>query len=101
MNESLLCPRFEKAMTILSQRWTGLVIYRLLSGPLRFSELESSFGISGKVLSDRLKELENEGIIIRNVIPETPVRIEYSLTEKGQALEPVLREIEQWSKNWA
>lgn len=100
MNQSLVCPRFEKAINILSQRWTGLVIYQLITGPKRFGTLESSMGISGRVLSERLKELENQGIVKREVFPETPVRIEYSLTEKGLALEPVMKEIEKWSQTW-
>ncbi|WP_174727458.1 winged helix-turn-helix transcriptional regulator [Mesobacillus harenae] len=100
MDQSAICPRFEKAMSIMSQRWTGLVIYQLLTGPKRFCSLESSMGISGRVLSDRLKELENQDIVKREVYPETPVRIEYSLTEKGRALEPMMKEIEKWSQTW-
>ena len=65
----------------------------------RFSEIQSSIGISGKVLSDRLKELEHQEIVKRKVIPETPVIIEYSLTEKGHSIEPILRTIENWSQN--
>ncbi len=95
-----ICPRFEKAMSILSQRWTGLIIYQLLGGPQRFCSLESSIGVSGRVLSERLKDLENEGIVKREVFPETPVRIEYSLTNKGVALEPLMRDIEKWSQAW-
>lgn len=95
-----ICPRFEKAMSILSQRWTGLIIYQLLGGPQRFCSLESSIGVSGRVLSERLKDLENEGIVKREVFPETPVRIEYSLTDKGVALEPLMKDIEKWSQNW-
>ncbi|ESU31098.1 HxlR family transcriptional regulator [Bacillus sp. 17376] len=95
-----ICPRFEKAMTILSQRWTGMIIYQLLAGPQRFCTIESSVGVSGRVLSERLKDLENEGIVRREVHPETPVRIEYSLTEKGKALEPLMKEIEKWSQSW-
>lgn len=97
---STLCPRFEKAMKMISQRWTGLVIYQLLSGPQRFCSIESSLPISGRLLSERLKDLEKEGIVKREVFPETPVRIEYSLTPKGRALEPLLRELEKWSQNW-
>lgn len=100
MNQSVICPRFEKAMGILSQRWTGLVIYQLLTGPKRFSTLESSIGISGRVLSERLKDLETLEIVKREVYPETPVRIEYSLTQKGQALQNILKEIEKWSQIW-
>jgi DNA-binding HxlR family transcriptional regulator len=99
LNKSI-CPRFEKAMGLLSQRWTGLIIYQLLAGPQRFCTIESSIGVSGRVLSERLKDLENEGIVKREVFPETPVRIEYSLTEKGFALEPLMREMEKWSQHW-
>ena len=100
MNPSLLCPRFEKAMTIINKRWTGLIVFQLLSGPHRFSTLESSLPISGRLLSERLKELEKEGIVNREVYPETPVRIVYSLTTKGLALEPIIIEIQNWSQDW-
>ncbi|PIC64110.1 MarR family transcriptional regulator [Sporosarcina sp. P13] len=100
MKQSNICPRFEKAISLLSQRWTALIIYQMVSGPHRFCSLQSSIGISGKVLSERLKDLELKGIIKRDVIPETPVMIEYSLTEKGYALKPVLNEIENWSQSW-
>ncbi|OLN22419.1 transcriptional regulator [Domibacillus antri] len=100
MDPSIICPRFEKAVAILSQRWTALVIYQLLSGPQRFCSMTDTLGISGRVLSERLKELENQGIVKRNVIPETPVRIEYSLTEKGVSFAPIMREIDKWSQSW-
>lgn len=100
MKETAICPRFEKAISLLSQKWTALVIYQLLSGTQRFSEIQSAIGISGKVLSDRLKELEEKGIVKREVIPETPVIIEYSLTEKGRSMEPIIRNIEKWSQEW-
>ncbi|OLS37159.1 transcriptional regulator [Alkalihalophilus pseudofirmus] len=95
-----ICPRFEKAMGLMSQRWTGLIIYQLLTGPQRFCSIESAIGVSGRVLSERLKDLENEGIVKREVFPDTPVRIEYSLTEKGISLEPFMREMEKWSQDW-
>lgn len=101
MSNFQLCPRFEEAMKIISQRWTGLIIYEMMhSGTQRFSEIEASLPISGRVLSERLKALEQTGVIKREVFPETPVRIEYSLTEKGHALEPVLKSIEAWAMNW-
>lgn len=100
MKQSELCPKFEKGMEILSKRWTGLILHQLLSGPHRFCEVESAIPISGRLLSERLKDLEREGIVNRKVFPETPVRIEYSLTEKGQALAPVIKEIEKWSETW-
>lgn len=100
MTQPTICPKFEKAISLLSQRWTALVIYQLLLGTQRFSEIQSSIGISGKVLSDRLKELEQLDIVKREVIPETPVLIEYSLTEKGHSMEPIIRTIENWSQDW-
>ncbi|MFS8630531.1 MAG: helix-turn-helix transcriptional regulator [Bacillales bacterium] len=95
-----ICPKFERAINLISQRWTGLIIYVLLEGPRRFCQIESAIGISGRVLSQRLKELEEEGIVKREVYPEMPVRIEYSLTDKGKALEPLIQEIEKWSQEW-
>lgn len=100
MNKSQLCPKFEKAMSLLSKRWTGLIIYQLLSGQQRFCTIEQAIGISGRLLSERLKELESQGIVKREIYPETPVRIEYSLTEKGKSLEPLMKEIEAWSQTW-
>jgi DNA-binding HxlR family transcriptional regulator len=100
MTQPAICPKFEKALSILSQRWTALVVYQLLLGTQRFSEIQSSIGISGKVLSDRLKELEQHNIVKREVIPQTPVIIKYSLTEKGHSMEPILKTIETWSQSW-
>ncbi|MBS4177902.1 winged helix-turn-helix transcriptional regulator [Lederbergia citrea] len=99
MQESV-CPKFEKAMSILGQRWTGLIIHQLLNGPQRFCTVEAAMPISARVLSERLKDLEQEGIVRRQVFPETPVRIEYSLTDKGLALQPLMKEIEKWGESW-
>ncbi|WP_102347796.1 winged helix-turn-helix transcriptional regulator [Bacillus sp. Marseille-P3661] len=99
VNENI-CPKFEKALSIISKRWTTLIIFQLLKGPQRFSNIESEIGISGRVLSERLKDLENENIVKREVFNETPVRIEYSLTEKGVALETSIREIQKWAEGW-
>jgi DNA-binding HxlR family transcriptional regulator len=100
MNKTTLCPRFEKGMQLLSKRWTGLIVHQLLQGPQRFCNIEGAFPISGRILSERLKDLEHEGMVKRDVYPETPVRIEYSLTEKGLALAPVIKEIEKWAVDW-
>ena len=100
MNNTTLCPRFEKGMQILSKRWTGLIVYQLIQGPQRFCKIEAAFPISGRILSERLKDLEQEGIVKREVYPETPVLIEYSLTEKGLALAPAIKQIEKWSFEW-
>lgn len=100
MDLPTICPKFEKAISLLSQRWTALIIYQLLVGPQRFKEIQSAIGISGKVLSERLKELEKKDIVKREVIPETPVIIKYSLTEKGRSMESILKSIENWSQQW-
>lgn len=100
MDTSVICPRFESAISLLSQRWTGLIIYQLLSGPQRFSQLTEVIGISGRLLSERLKNLEANGLVTRTVYPETPVRVEYELTEKGMSLKPVMDELQKWSRQW-
>lgn len=98
--EPVICIKFEKASKLLSKRWVGLIINQLMDGPKRFSTLESEIQMSGKVLSERLKELEKEKIISRTVYPEVPVRVEYELTKKGYALKPVMTAIDQWSQRW-
>ncbi|MBR3380656.1 MAG: winged helix-turn-helix transcriptional regulator [Bacillus sp. (in: Bacteria)] len=101
MNQSDMCPRFEKADELLSKRWVALIVFQLLSGSQRFSEIEAALtNLSGRVLSERLKELEAAGIVKREVFAETPVRIEYSLTDMGRSLAPVFEEIAKWSSEW-
>ena len=100
MKEISLCPRLSKALDLIGKRWTALIIYQLLEGPQRFNAIEAALPISGRLLSERLKELEKEGIVGRKVYSEIPIRVEYSLTEKGRSLEATVREIENWSKNW-
>ena len=100
MNETGLCPRLAKAMDLIGKRWTGLILYQLLDGSQRFNEIESALPVSGRLLSERLKELEKEGLVERKVYSEVPVRVEYSLTEKGQALEDAIRNIESWATGW-
>ena len=96
-----MCPRYQHAIAILGKRWTGLILKLLLNRPLRFNELAERIEVvSDRMLSERLKELEAEGVIERRVYPETPVRIEYRLTEKGEALAPVLEAIAQWGERW-
>ncbi len=96
-----ICPRYEHAIQLLGKRWTGLLLYALLEGPRRFCELTTRVeGLSDRVLSDRLRELEVEGIIERIVYPQIPVRVEYQLTEKGRALEPVVQAIQKWAEKW-
>ncbi|TMW71788.1 winged helix-turn-helix transcriptional regulator [Alteribacter natronophilus] len=101
MEQNELCPKFESAFQLLGKRWNGLIIRVLMTGPRRFREISAVIpNMSDKMLVERLKQLECEGIVKRNVYPETPVRIEYMLTEKGQALEPAMDAFQSWAENW-
>jgi len=95
------CPRYERAVRILGKRWTALIIRALLGGSRRFSEISAYVSpISDRLLSQRLKELEAEGIVEKRVYPETPVRIEYVLTDKGRQLQDVVESIQRWADGW-
>lgn len=97
--ERHICPKFEKTFELLGRRWTGLIIRILMEDPVRFGEIEQAIpGLSDRMLAERLKELEAEGIVTRRVYPEMPVRIEYSLTEKGQSLAKALDPIQKWAE---
>jgi len=96
-----LCPRFHKAVELVGARWTGAIIHLLLPGRARFSELRLAIpDMSDRMLSERLRELEAEGIVERTVIPDVPVRIEYALTDKGRALQAALDAIGRWAERW-
>ncbi|GAB6929821.1 helix-turn-helix domain-containing protein [Paenibacillus sp. JCM 10914] len=96
-----MCPRFESAFSFLGKRWNGLIIQTLMSGPKRFKDISNLIpSMSDKMLSERMKDLECEGILSRHVYPETPVRIEYELTEKGKALQPVMEQVSAWAEHW-
>ncbi|MCC3379753.1 winged helix-turn-helix transcriptional regulator [Paenibacillus farraposensis] len=96
-----MCPRFETAFSCLGKRWNGLIIQSMMSGPKRFKDISNLIPtMSDKMLSERMKDLENEGILTRHVYPETPVRIEYELTSKGRALQPVMEQIQFWAEEW-
>lgn len=102
MENFQLCPKFESAFELLGKRWTGLIIRTLLGGKKRFSDIvEVIPNMSARMLTERFKELESEGIITRKVYPETPVRIEYELTEKGLELKSVMDEVQKWAEKWS
>ena len=94
------CKRYEKATEILGKRWTGLILRQLLDEPRRYGELAAAMDISDRVLSERLKELEAEGILERTVEPGPPVRVSYALSKKGAALYKVLDELSRWADRW-
>ena len=93
--------RFHKAVELIGRRWSGAIIQILLQQPSRYAELRTAIpDITDRMLSERLRELEDEAIVARTVIPETPVRVEYSLTAKGRALAPALDAIGHWAERW-
>ena len=95
------CPAYRKAIEIVGRRWTGSIIRSMLAGASRFSEILGAVpGLSDRLLSERLKQLELEGIVERTVVPSTPVRIEYRLTGKGQGLASVVRSVNEWAETW-
>ena len=94
-------PLFHEATEMIGKRWNGAIIYCLFHGLKRFSELENAIpGLSSRMLSERLKELEDHNLIRREVIPERPVRIEYTLTDKGIDLGDVIKAIYRWARKW-
>jgi DNA-binding HxlR family transcriptional regulator len=96
-----LCARFHRASELIGRRWTGAIIFVLLKSRCRFATLRDAIPeITDRMLSDRLQELEQEGILERTVIPETPVRVEYALTKKGRALAGAVDAIAEWAHKW-
>jgi DNA-binding HxlR family transcriptional regulator len=101
MDYTKMCPKYEAATEILGKKWTGLIIRVLLGGPKRFKDVKEQIpDMSDRILTERMKELENFGVLKRNVYPETPVRIEYELTSKGKDLISVIESIQTWAENW-
>jgi DNA-binding HxlR family transcriptional regulator len=96
-----LCPRFHRASELIGRRWTGAIIFVLLKARCRFATLREAVPeITDRMLSERLQELEDEGIVARTVIPEMPVRVEYELTKKGRALAAPIEAIAHWADKW-
>ena len=96
-----VCPHFHRAIELIGKRWTGAIVSALTERPMRYAELGKAVpGLSDRLLSQRLRELEDEGLVKRVVEAGTPVRVVYSLTEKGLELDPALRELKAWAKRW-
>ena len=95
------CPRYLQAVELVGRRWTGAILRALLTGPARYNEIRGGIpDISDRMLSERLKELESEGIVVRSVMPESPIRVEYALTDKGRDLENAIMAIAHWAERW-
>lgn len=96
-----VCPKFERAFSLIGKRWTGLIIRILKSGKSRFTDIGKQIPhLSARMLSERLRELEHENIVLRIVHNEVPVRIEYELTVKGYELADALDCIQDWAEKW-
>ncbi|MCZ4248944.1 winged helix-turn-helix transcriptional regulator [Bacillus amyloliquefaciens] len=96
-----MCPKMESAFSLLGKRWNGLIIHVLMDGPKRFKDMTETIPtISQKMLAERLKELEQNEIIERQVLPETPVKVIYKLTDKGMALQAVFQEMQKWADSF-
>jgi DNA-binding HxlR family transcriptional regulator len=96
-----VCPHFHAAIELIGKRWTGAIVFALIEGPLRFGELAKAVpGLSDRLLSQRLRELEQEGLVEREVESGSPVRVTYSLTEAGAELGPAIAELKEWARRW-
>ena len=101
MDFGYMCPRYERAVQVLGKRWTGLIIRSLMDGPRRFTDIRTYVcGLSDRLLSERLQELELEGIVGRAVHDRRPVSVQYSLTAKGADLRMVVEAIQTWADRW-
>ncbi len=95
------CEVYAQLMDLLSRRWMGLILRVLMSGPHRFNQiLAAGPGLSDPLLTQRLREMEAKGIVERHVLPESPVRVEYELTEAGKDLERAVRALSDWASKW-
>jgi DNA-binding HxlR family transcriptional regulator len=95
------CTHYHRAVEMIGKRWTGAIVAVLMEGPLRFSQIRECVpDLSDRLLSERLKELEAEGLVERHVFDEVPVKVQYDLTDKGRALQPVVQALRTWGRTW-
>jgi DNA-binding HxlR family transcriptional regulator len=95
-------PEFHHAVELIGRRWSGAIIWALAEHDHYFGELCQAIpGLSDRLLSRRLRELESEGLVSRSVHSGTPPRVSYALTDKGEALRPALDELEAWARRWS
>lgn len=94
------CP-LETALSLIGGKWKGVILYRLIENTLRFGELKKIMPtITQRMLTKQLRELEEDGLIIREVYREVPPKVEYSLTNKSVALQPILLALESWGSEY-
>lgn len=96
-----VCPHFHAAIEMIGKRWSGAIIWALGEGRMRFADLKRAVpGLSDRLLSSRLRELEDAGLVERQVQEGIPVRVSYSLTEKGNQLQPAIQAVRDWARVW-
>ncbi len=94
-------PEFHHAVELIGRRWSGAIIWALTGRDHYFGELSQAIpGLSDRLLSRRLRELEAEGVVVRSVEDGTPPRVSYGLTEKGEALKPAIDALGEWARRW-
>lgn len=99
--DAAFCPRFHQAVELVGRRWNGVILRTLLHGANRFGQIRETIPeLTDKMLAARLKELEAEGILTRTVVPDTPVRVEYALTDKGRDLQRAIATLDDWADRW-
>ena len=100
-DEPKVCARYHHAVELIGRRWSGAIISVMLAGPQCFNELLAAVpGLSDRLLSERLRELESEGLVRRTVRPGPPVRVSYELTPAGDSLKPVVDALGKWAERW-
>ena len=98
---SQVCSRFHHAVELIGRRWSGAIISSMISRPRCFNEFFAAVpGLSDRLLTQRLRELESEGLVRRTVIAGPPVRVSYELTESGKDLEPAIEALGTWAEKW-
>ena len=97
-----MCPHFHAAVELIGRRWAGAILWALSERRHYFAEIAAAVpGLSDRLLSQRLRELEAEGLVSRSVEGGSPARVSYALTDKGRALDPVLRDLRDWAGEWS
>lgn len=100
-HEKQVCNLFHNSMEIIGKRWTGAILVSMMDGPKRFNEFHTMIPeISSRLLTERLKEIEDYGLVTRTVISDRPIQVIYALTEKGSELQPILQLIGNWAARW-
>ena len=98
---SQVCSRFHRAIELIGSRWSGAILQTLLQGRTRYGAIKAAIpDLTDRMLSERLRTLEGENLVLRIVVPESPVRVEYELTLKGRELQDALKEIGAWAERW-